>query len=67
MSETEDELGERFDCDACGLAFWVVANNDAEIMFEGLKIEFCPRCGVCLDGDVEGRIAQRMAEMGGGE
>ena len=41
----DDELGERSDCDACGLAFWVIANNDAEIMAEGLKIEFCPRCG----------------------
>jgi ribosomal protein S27AE len=49
VNENEDELGERSDCDACGLAFWVVANNDAEIMLEGLKVEFCPRCGTRID------------------
>lgn len=41
----DDELGPRFECDSCNLSFYVVADNDVEIMDHGLQIHYCPRCG----------------------
>lgn len=53
MFELDDdessELGGRSECLSCGLVFWVVANNDIEIVESGLQIDFCPRCGEPLN------------------
>lgn len=40
-----DNDGPSTECLECGLRFWVIANNDAEIMQGEPFVLYCPRCG----------------------